>query len=277
MTKQIKLDYTKDTVNPTFNPEGYKSIKKNDIINEITNDSKSSSLNNLNKGSFKSTKKEKENNDKFDIISNNNEMNMSKKSNKNDNGQLNQSIKNETQKSIKSSHNNETKKSIKNIQNDTKTSIKSSVKKDNSMQKDNDFLDSFTNNNGEQINLTSIKINKSTRIDRVTCEFIGKNYARDNYNLNDLPNNVETVVEIKNTGDIALPNGCYLFDENNCSSLMILDNVINSIEPGKNVYKQLKFDIYIYNKGSYDVKLSVKDPNGNFISSNKFDYTLVVE
>lgn len=277
MTKQIKLDYTKDTVNPTFNPEGYKSIKKNDIINEITNDSKSSSLNNLNKGSFKSTKKEKENNDKFDIISNNNEMNMSKKSNKNDNGQLNQSIKNETQKSIKSSHNNETKKSIKNIQNDTKTSIKSSVKKDNSMQKDNDFLDSFTNNNGEQINLTSIKINKSTRIDRVTCEFIGKNYARDNYNLNDLPNNVETVVEIKNTGNIALPNGCYLFDENNCSSLMILDNVINSIEPGKNVYKQLKFDIYIYNKGSYDVKLSVKDPNGNFISSNKFDYTLVVE
>ena len=58
---------------------------------------------------------------------------------------------------------------------------------------------------------------------------------------------------------------------------MILDNVINSIDPGKSIYKQLKFDIYIYNKGSYNVKLVVKDPNGAFISSNKFEYTLIIE
>ena len=101
--------------------------------------------------------------------------------------------------------------------------------------------------------------------------------AKDTYNLNDLPNNVETVLEIKNTGNIALPKGCYLFDENNCAALMILDNVINSVEPGKTIYKQLKFDIYIYSKGSYNVKLVVKDPKGDYISSNKYEYSLIIE
>ena len=191
-----------------------------------------------------------------------------------------QSIKNETQKSIKSNH-NETQKSIRsnnNNNNETKKSIKSSVKKENNSQTVDDLINSFKDNNGgEEIDINDIIINKSTQSGKISCEFIGKNYARDNYCLTDIPNNVETVLEIKNTGDSILPKGCYLYDENNCRSLMLLDNVINSIEPGKTIYKQLKFDIYIYSKGSYHVKLAVKDHNGAFISTNKFEYTLVVE
>ncbi len=277
MTKQIKLDYNKDSVNPTFNVEGNKSIKNtNNIIMEMTNDSKNSSMlkNNDLQASFKSTKKgngmnEENNNNINDDCNNNNNNNInseSLKSIKIETQKYNQSIKNETQKSIKS-NNNETKKSIK-----------SSVKKENNSQTVDDLINSFKDNNGgEEIDINDIIINKSTQSGKISCEFIGKNYARDNYCLTDIPNNVETVLEIKNTGDSILPKGCYLYDENNCSSLMLLDNVINSIEPGKTIYKQLKFDIYIYSKGSYHVKLAVKDHNGAFISTNKFEYTLVVE
>ena len=113
MTKQIKsLDYNKDTVRddkvPTFHIEGNKSIKNNNIIMEMTNDSKNSSMmknnNDQNQVSFKSTKKQKDN-----LI------------------ETNKSIKNmnETNKSIKSM--NETNKSIKSMHNETKKSVKSST------------------------------------------------------------------------------------------------------------------------------------------------------
>ena len=298
MTKQIKaLDYNKDTVqNPTFQIEGNKTNKNNNIILEMTNDSKGSSMkkdNNINQTSFTSTKKEKEATDLFgdtnrSLKSINNETNRSIKNNNinntnnNINKMTNKSIKdinNETNKSLKSIK-NETNKSIKSIKNETKKSVKTSVKKENSSQTNDDLIASFNNNdnNGREIDINDIIMNQSIKKDsKISCEFIGKNFARDSYNLKDLPNNVEAAIEIKNTGDATLPKGCYLFDENNCSSLMILDNVINSIEPGKSIYKQLKFDIYIYNKGSYHVKLAVKDPNGAFISSNKFEYTLVIE
>ena len=299
MTKQIKaLDYNKDTVqNPTFQIEGNKTNKNNNIILEMTNDSKGSSMrkdnNNINQTSFTSTKKEKEATDLFgetnkSIKSINNETNRSIKNNNinntnnNINNMKNKSIRdinNETNKSIRDI-NNETNKSIKSIKNETKKSVKASVKKENSSQTNDDLIASFNknDNNGKEIDINDVIVNQSTKEDnKISCEFIGKNFARDNYNLKDLPNNVEAALEIKNTGNVPLPKGCYLFDENNCSSLMILDNIINSIEPGKSIYKQLKFDIYIYNKGSYHVKLAVKDPNGAFISSNKFEYTLVIE
>ena len=300
MTKQIKpLDYNKDTVrddkNPTFKIEGNKSMKNN-IIMEMTNDSKSSSLmkknnnnNDINSTSLKSIKNEDDNEKEIDINNLTNKTNQSFKSIKN---QTNKSIKSnsfnnndQAKQSIKSKH-NQTNKSIKNDEqenqsiksknNQTKQSIKGSLEKSSQTQ---DLISSFKNGNGgNEVNLNDIIIEQSTKIgNKVICEFIGKTFARDNYNLNDLPNNVETVLEIKNTGNNPLPKGCYLFDENNCSSLMILDNVINSIEPGKTIYKQLKFDIYIYSKGSYHVKLAVKDHNGVFISSNKFEYTLVIE
>ena len=297
MTKQIKpLDYNKDTVrddkNPTFKIEGNKSMKNN-IIMEMTNDSKSSSLmkknnnnNDINSTSLKSIKNEDDNEKEIDInnLTNQtnksikNQTNKSIKSNSfNNNDQAKQSIKskhNQTNKSIKNDE--QTNQSIKSKNNQTKQSIKGSLEKSSQTQY---LISSFKNGNGgNEVNLNDIIIEQSTKIgNKVICEFIGKTFARDNYNLNDLPNNVETVLEIKNTGNNPLPKGCYLFDENNCSSLMILDNVINSIEPGKTIYKQLKFDIYIYSKGSYHVKLAVKDHNGVFISSNKFEYTLVIE
>ena len=112
---------------------------------------------------------------------------------------------------------------------------------------------------------------------RLSCEFMGKNFSSSTNKLKQLPNNVETTVEIKNTSSIPLPKGCYLYDENNCSSLMLLDNVINCLEPGKTCLKKLKFEIYIYSKGNYNVKLGVKDPNGNYISSNKFEFCLNIE
>ena len=264
MTKQIKsLDYNKDTVRddkvPTFHIEGNKSIKNNNIIMEMTNDSKNSSMmknnNDQNQVSFKSTKKQKDN-----LI------------------ETNKSIKNmnETNKSIKSM--NETNKSIKSMHNETKKSVKSSVKRENSSQTADIISDSMRHSQMKELNPNDINLEASNKFEKnISCEFIGKYLARDNYNLNDLPNNVETVLEIKNTGNVTLPKGCYLFDENNCTALMILDNVINSVEPGKTIYKQLKFDIYIYSKGSYHVKLAVKDPNGSFISSNKYEYTLVIE
>ena len=264
MTKQIKsLDYNKDTVRddkvPTFHIEGNKSIKNNNIIMEMTNDSKNSSMmknnNDQNQVSFKSTKKQKDN-----LI------------------ETNKSIKNmnETNKSIKSM--NETNKSIKSMHNETKKSVKSSVKRENSSQTADIIGHSMRHSQMQELNPNDINLEASNKFEKnISCEFIGKYLARDNYNLNDLPNNVETVLEIKNTGNVTLPKGCYLFDENNCTALMILDNVINSVEPGKTIYKQLKFDIYIYSKGSYHVKLAVKDPNGSFISSNKYEYTLVIE
>lgn len=293
ITKQIKaLDYNKDTVqdvnNSDFNIEGNKSIKKdnNDINMEMTNDSKNNSMmknnnNDINQKSFKSTKK--------DI----NNLSESKKSIKNNNiNEINKSIKNNnfngTNKSMKNNDFNDLSKSIKNNNindtnqskkdnNETKKSINTSMKEEQTH--------GFLNNNslkneigGNEININDIIINQSLKTNnKLYCEFIGKCLARDNYNLNDLPNNVEAVLEIKNTGNTTLPKGCYLYDENNCSALMILDNVIDSLEPGKTLYKQLKFDIYIYSKGSYHVKLAIKDPNGVFISSNRFEFTLVVE
>ena len=299
MTKQIKaLDYNKDTVqdvnNPTFQIEGNKSIKNTDIIIEM-NDSKNSSMmknnNDINENSFKSTKKDIDinnlNDTKKSIKNDINNLNDTKKSIKNDINNLNDTKKstkkdinnlNETNKSMKNI-NNETNKSIRSINNETKQSIKSSVRKEKSSQTPDNLINSFKNENGgNEIDINDLILNQSNKINnKVSCEFIGKYIARDNYNLNDLPNNVEAVIEIRNTGNTLLPKGCYLYDENNCSSLMILDNVINSIEPGKTIYKQLKFDIYIYSKGSYHVKLAIKDPNGVFISSNRFEYTLVIE
>ena len=289
ITKQIKaLDYNKDTVqNPNFQIEGNKTNKNNNIILEMTNDSKGSSMkkdnNIINKTSFTSTKKENEANDLFadtnkSIKSINNETNRSIKNNIN-NTNTNNNINNVTNTSIEDI-NNVTNKSIKSEKNKSKKSIKTSIKKENSSQTNDDLLASFNKNNniGEEIDINDIIINQSTKINnKISCEFIGKNFARESFKLNDIPNNIEVALEIKNTGNVTLPKGCYLFDENNCSSLMILDNVINSIDPGKSIYKQLKFDIYIYNKGSYNVKLVVKDPNGAFISSNKFEYTLIIE
>ena len=74
-----------------------------------------------------------------------------------------------------------------------------------------------------------------------------------------------------------MPKGCYLYDENNCSSLMLMDNVINCLEPGKSTIKKIKFELYIYSKGNYNVKLAIKDPYGNYISNNKFDFSLIIE
>ena len=138
---------------------------------------------------------------------------------------------------------------------------------------------SYTNEiKREDINLNDVSI-KSLRIGNVklSCEFVGKNYSSATYKLKELPNNIEASIEIKNNCSVTLPKGCYLFDENNCSSLMLLDNQIGFLEPGKTCYKKIKFEIYIYSKGNYDVKLGVKDPNGNYISNNKFEYSLVIE
>ena len=166
----------------------------------------------------------------------------------------------------------------------SKKSLKESIKKkiglDNNLNNLNINVNQSYNNEikREEINLNDISI-KSLRIGniKISCEFVGKNYSSMTYKLKELPNNIETSVEIKNNSIIPLPKGCYLFDENNCASLMLLDNVINCLEPGKTCYKKLKFDIYIYSKGNYNVKLSIKDPNGNYISSNKFDFSLIIE
>ena len=252
MTKQFKpIDYNKDTVKdintPTFQENGNKSNENNDIITEMTNDSKNSSFIN-NNNSMKLNNSLKNNNI--------NNLNNSTKNNNN----INNSIK-EGFKSTKNEKEND-------INNGMKNSINSTV------QDNNDILKG-------SIHLNDIVINQSIKSTKkgneISCEFIGKNYASDSYDLNDLPNNIETTFEIKNTGDTILPKGCYLFDENNCSSLMILDNVLNSIEPGKSIYKQIKLEMYIYSKGTYQIKLSVKDPNGNFISKNQFEFNLIVE
>ena len=189
-------------------------------------------------------------------------------------------IKN-TEKNIKKLEENEinngkNNKSIK--------SFKESIKKENGLEdipENNNINVNQSYNNEmkrEEINLNDVNI-KSLRLGnvKISCEFIGKNYSSCTSKLKQLPNNVETTVEIKNTSSITLPKGCYLFDENNCSSLMLLDNVINCLEPGKTCLKKLKFEIYIYSKGNYNVLLSVKDPNGNYISTNKFEFSLIIE
>ena len=163
----------------------------------------------------------------------------------------------------------------------SKKSLKESIKKEIGLDNNLNINvnQSYTNEiKREEINLNDISI-KSLRIGniKISCEFVGKNYSSMTYKLKELPNNIETSVEIKNNSIIPLPKGCYLFDENNCASLMLLDNVINCLEPGKTCYKKLKFDIYIYSQGNYNVKYSIKDPNGNFISSNKFDFSLIIE
>lgn len=112
---------------------------------------------------------------------------------------------------------------------------------------------------------------------RMSCEFTGNNYRKEDYKLSDLPNNLEIAVEIKNTGNCDLPEGCYLFDENNCGGLMIADNNIQNIEVGKSVYRQIKLDSYIYSKGSYNLKLAVKNNKGSIISTNSYEYSIIVE
>ena len=156
--------------------------------------------------------------------------------------------------------------------NKSKKSFKESININNVNQSYNNDI------KREEINLNDISI-KSLRLGNIkfSCEFIGKNYSTFNYKLKELPNNIETNIEIKNNSNVPLPKGCYLFDENNCASLMLLDNVINCLEPGKSYTKKLKFDIYIYSKGNYNVKLSMKDPSGSFISSNKFEFCLIIE
>ena len=189
-------------------------------------------------------------------------------------------IKN-TEKNIKKLEENEinngkNNKSIK--------SFKESIKKDNGLEDIPENNDINVNQSyskemkREEISLNDVNI-KSLRLGntKISCEFIGKNNSSCTSKLKQLPNNVETTVEIKNTSSVTLPKGCYLFDENNCSSLMLLDNVINCLEPGKTCLKKLKFEIYIYSKGNYNVLLSVKDPNGNYISTNKFEFSLIIE
>ena len=181
-------------------------------------------------------------------------------------------IKN-TEKNIKLENENE----INN--NKSKKSFKESIKKENGFKSNINVNQSYNNElKREEINLNDVSI-KSMRLGnvRLSCEFVGKNFSSSTNKLKHLPNNVETTVEIKNTSSIPLPKGCYLYDENNCSSLMLLDNVINCLEPGKTCLKKLKFEIYIYSKGNYNVKLGVKDPNGNYISSNKFEFCLNIE
>ena len=181
-------------------------------------------------------------------------------------------IKN-TEKNLKLENENE----INN--NKSKKSFKESIKKENGFESNINVNQSYNNElKREEINLNDVSI-KSMRLGnvRLSCEFVGKNFSSSTNKLKQLPNNVETTVEIKNTSSIPLPKGCYLYDENNCSSLMLLDNVINCLEPGKTCLKKLKFEIYIYSKGNYNVKLGVKDPNGNYISSNKFEFCLNIE
>ena len=173
-------------------------------------------------------------------------------------------------------NNKKTNKSIK--------SFRESIKKDNGLEDIPENNDINVNQSyskemkREEISLNDVNI-KSLRLGntKISCEFIGKNNSSCTSKLKQLPNNVETTVEIKNTSSVTLPKGCYLFDENNCSSLMLLDNVINCLEPGKTCLKKLKFEIYIYSKGNYNVLLSVKDPNGNYISTNKFEFSLIIE
>ena len=182
-------------------------------------------------------------------------------------------IKN-TEKNLKLENENEI-----NNNNKSKKSFKESIKKENGFESNINVNQSYNNElKREEINLNDVSI-KSMRLGnvRLSCEFVGKNFSSSTNKLKQLPNNVETTVEIKNTSSIPLPKGCYLYDENNCSSLMLLDNVINCLEPGKTCLKKLKFEIYIYSKGNYNVKLGVKDPNGNYISSNKFEFCLNIE
>ena len=163
--------------------------------------------------------------------------------------------------------------------NKSKRSFQESIMKENGLENLINVNQSYTNEiKREDINLNDVSI-KSLRIGNVklSCEFVGKNYSSATYKLKELPNNIEASIEIKNNCSVTLPKGCYLFDENNCSSLMLLDNQIGFLEPGKTCYKKIKFEIYIYSKGNYDVKLGVKDPNGNYISNNKFEYSLVIE
>ena len=171
--------------------------------------------------------------------------------------------KNKEEKEINDNNINNTK---------SKKSFKESININNVNQSYNNDI------KREEINLNDISI-KSLRLGNIkfSCEFVGKNYSTLNYKLKELPNNIETTIEIKNNSNVPLPKGCYLFDENNCASLMLLDNVINCLEPGKSYCKKLKFDIYIYSKGNYNVKLSMKDPSGSFISSNKFEFCLIIE
>ena len=234
------IDYNKDTVNPTF---------------KIENENEQS-INNNNKS-------------------------IEKKMEMTDSKMESIQMKNNENNNIKENNNCISDINKNNI---SKKSLKESIKKENGLDIDLNNLNINVNQSydneikREEISLNDINI-KSLKIGniKISCEFVGKNYSSMTYKLKELPNNIETAVEIKNNSNIPLPKGCYLFDENNCGSLMLLDNVINCLEPGKTCYKKLKFDIYIYSKGSYNLKLSIKDPNGNYISSNKFDFSLIIE
>ena len=160
------------------------------------------------------------------------------------------------------------------LNNKSKKSFKESL-----LKKDLNINQSYNKElNHEDINLNNISI-KSLNFHNLknSCEFIGKINVVNNFKLKELPNNIETEIEFKNHSNFILPKGCYLYDENNCSSLMLMDNVINCLEPGKSTIKKIKFELYIYSKGDYNVKLAIKDPYGNYISNNKFDFSLIIE
>ena len=132
--------------------------------------------------------------------------------------------------------------------------------------------------NNEDFSISnSFKNSKNNVTKKISCEFIGKNYGTQNYTLSNLPNTIEVPIEIRNTGNDDLPGGCYLFDENNCGSLMIIESNIDGLEVGKSLYRQLKFDTYIYSKGSYNLKLVVKNNKGVVISSNAVEFSLIVD
>ena len=201
------------------------------------------------------------------------------KNNETSNNKNNSHLMEMTDSKMESVQIKNTEKNSNNNNNKSKKSFKESIKKENGLENNINVNQSYNKElKREEINLNDINI-KSLRLDKVklSCEFIGKNSGTSTNTLKQLPNNVEAIVEIKNTSDVTLPKGCYLFDENNCSSLMLLDNVINCLEPGKTCLKKLKFEVYIYSKGNYTVKLGVKDPNGNYISTNKFEFSLIIE
>ena len=239
ITKINNIDYNKDTVNNIENPTFH--IEKN----QSTNNKKDTHLMEMTDSKMESIP-----------------------------------IKN-IEKNIKPEKEKENNKDINFNNNKSKKSFKESISKDNGLSETNNLnvIQSYNNEiKREEILLNDISI-KSLRLGniKISCEFIGKNFSSFTSTLKQLPNNVETLVEIKNTSNITLPKGCYLFDENNCSSLMLLDNVIDCLQPGKTCSKKLKFEIYIYSKGNYNVKLVVKDPNGNYISTNKFEFSLIIE
>ncbi len=175
-----------------------------------------------------------------------------------------------TAKSKKNEESFKGSKSIKSKKNEE--SFKGSMK---SQKKEETFKGSMSIKSKK--NEESFKGKMSIKQTKPSCEFVGKTNASEKYTLNDLPCNIEISLEIKNTGENDLPEKCYLFDESNCQTLLITDSSIDTISSGSTSFKKFSFDTYIYSKGSYQLRLVVKDPAGNIISTNKYEYSLEVE